>query len=284
MCHKIGGIILNSTDNIIISMFLGLVVLAKYTNYYYVMNSVASLIIICFTGLTAGIGNSLKTESIEKNTDYFKKILFLNGYIVIVCGTLLFTLYQDFIKLWVGNDNLLPYIIMILFVVYFYVRMIRRTIIVFRDASGMWWDNKFQPIISAILNLSLNIILTKIIGLYGIITSTIISMLFIDIPWESIVFLRQKIKIKPKKYFYEIFCYFVVMVICCAICYVLNSFIVITSSLIIHLICNLIINFIVINLIVYILFCKNENYNYFRKMTISTARRFLKKKNWLLVL
>ena len=52
ICHKFGSTILNSADNIVISAFLGLIVLAKFTNYYYLMHALTTLIFVCFTGLT----------------------------------------------------------------------------------------------------------------------------------------------------------------------------------------------------------------------------------------
>ena len=60
---KIGGVIQNSADSIVISAFLGLTLLAKYNNYYYIMNSVLGFIVIIFQSSLAGIGNSLITES-----------------------------------------------------------------------------------------------------------------------------------------------------------------------------------------------------------------------------
>ena len=73
---------LNSTDNIVISAFMGVVIVSNYGNYYYIMNAIEGIVIVCFTSMTAGIGNSFVTESIEKNKNNFKKVLFFNGWIV----------------------------------------------------------------------------------------------------------------------------------------------------------------------------------------------------------
>ena len=60
---KLGATIVNSADTIVISAYLGLTMLAVYQNYYFIMNSVMSILVIVFVSCLAGIGNSLVTES-----------------------------------------------------------------------------------------------------------------------------------------------------------------------------------------------------------------------------
>lgn len=223
-CHRVGGTILNSADSIVISATLGLTVLAQYTNYYYIMNAVEQLINICFAGMTAGIGNSFVTETIEKNRNDFNKVLFFNGFIDIVCGTIMVTLYQDFIHLWVGEDNVLSNNIVALMLIYFFIHSIRRTIITYRDAAGVWKDNQWQPITSGFFNLVVNIILVNLIGLPGIIISSIASMILIDIPWETHTFCMNKLNMKDSLYIIQIVTYLGVLLLCSGISCYLCSF------------------------------------------------------------
>src|SRR5699024_8258940 len=87
---------------------------------------------------------------------------------------------------------------------YFFVHSIRRTAIVYRDATGMWWDNKFQPLVSSVFNLIINLILVNFIGLYGIIISSVLSMIVIDIPWESRYLCKNTLEIKEYKYYFKL--------------------------------------------------------------------------------
>ncbi|MEM5597620.1 hypothetical protein AAHB53_17360 [Niallia circulans] len=70
---KVGAVILNSVDTIVISAFLGLTMLAVYQNYYYILSSLIALVTIVFNSCTAGIGNSLIKETKEKNVEDLKK-------------------------------------------------------------------------------------------------------------------------------------------------------------------------------------------------------------------
>ena len=181
---KANSIVLHATDNIVISAFLGLGLVGKYGNYYYIMNSICMFVKILYSSITAGLGNSLQTETIEKNYNDFKFLSFANAWIVTFCATSLLCLYQPFMEIWVKKDSMLDMDIVILVVVYFYVYMIRRVVLTYKDAAGIWWEDKFRPYVVMIVNLVLNIILCQFIGLYGILISTIVSM-FIAIPWEN---------------------------------------------------------------------------------------------------
>ena len=266
VCHKVGGTILNSSDNIIISKFLGLTFLALYNNYYYIINSISNLINAMFVGLTGGLGNSFELDSLKKNIENFYKILFFNFYVTLVCTTCLACLYQDFIKLWVGDKYLLSFPLMILICIYFYIHTIRRTIIVYRDASGIWWHNRLQPIISAIFNLVLNIILVNYLGLYGVVLSTIFAMVLIDIPWESIVFFKNKMNTSASLYFKKIIQYTVILAFSICISLFFSSYI--RFGLIINLLIKLLISLLTSNIIIIFLYRKSSEFNYFKKIVL----------------
>lgn len=78
---KVGAVVVNSADSVVISAFLGLYVLAQYQNYYYIFSSIIGIVEIIFTSCMAGIGNSLITESTTKNYMDFQKLLFIIAWI-----------------------------------------------------------------------------------------------------------------------------------------------------------------------------------------------------------
>lgn len=58
-----------------------------------------------------------------------------------------------------------------------------RLLNVFKDAGGVWHEDRFRPLISALVNLSLNLAAVKYIGIYGIVLSTIVALGMIEVPW-----------------------------------------------------------------------------------------------------
>lgn len=180
---KIGSIIYDSADTIVISAFLGLTVLAVYQNYFYILNSITGLIAVVFTACTAGIGNSIVMESKEKNYQDLNKFTFIITWVAGFCSVCLLCIYQPFMELWVGKDLMLSLSAVVCFVVYFFVRQFNALFNLYKDASGMWHEDRFRPLVAALTNLVLNLILVQFIGIYGILLSTVLAILCVGMPW-----------------------------------------------------------------------------------------------------
>ncbi len=180
---KIGTVIVYSADTLVISAFLGLTVLAQYQNYYYLFTAVAGFVEIVFGSLTAIVGNSIVSESYEKNYRDFKIFMLIIAWIAGFCSTCFLCLYQPFMELWVGEELMFEFGIVICFCIYFFVYEINRLLLFYKDASGMWHSDRLRPFVVSISNLIINIISVNFIGIYGIILSTVISTVLIGYPW-----------------------------------------------------------------------------------------------------
>lgn len=180
---QFGLVITTSVDSIVISVFLGLVPLAIYQNYYYVITALIGFFTIFYQSCRASIGTNLISKTEEENYSDYKFITFCIMCVLTICISCLINLYQPFIKLWVGEENMLDIYSVYLFSLYFFVYELTLLIGSYKDISGKWHFDRFRPLITAIVNLVLNIIMVNIIGIYGILLSTIISFVFINIPW-----------------------------------------------------------------------------------------------------
>lgn len=179
---KLGTVIVYSSDTIVISAFLGLRILAIYQNYYYLFTAVTALITIIYTSARAGVGNSIIVDNKEKIFSDFKKFLLVIVWISGFCSVCFLCLYQPFMELWVGRDLMLDFGVVICLVIYFYVHSLNTFLNSYKDASGIWHEDRFRPLIEAVTNLILNLVLVNFIGLYGIVLSTIFSMILVA-PW-----------------------------------------------------------------------------------------------------
>lgn len=177
--QKIGGIVNNAVDSIVISAFLGLVTLAMYQNYYVIISALMGIIWTINASLTATVGNCVASESVEKNHALFTNLNFIYIWIVGWCGICLSCLYQPFIGLWLGRQYLFSYGMVLLFAVYFLANKWCDILGIFQEACGLWWETRFIPLAGAALNLLANIALVKTIGLPGILISTIVSILLV---------------------------------------------------------------------------------------------------------
>lgn len=188
--HKIGATVITSADNIVIASFLGLTVLGKYNNYYYVMYTVITLLSIIYFALLPMIGNAIATRSKEQNLCLFYRISFFNTCIIGWCTVCILCLLQDFIQMWTGEVNLFGIEMAVLFAIDFYVWKIYDNVGLFKDAAGIWKEDLVRPYVASIVNVATNIVLVKCIGIQGIIISTIASVFAINIPWSTRVLFK----------------------------------------------------------------------------------------------
>lgn len=253
---KIGSIIYDSADTIVISSFLGLTALAVYQNYFYILNAITSLITIVFSACTAGIGNSIVVETKEKNYRDLSKFTFIICWGAGFCSVCLLCLYQPFMELWVGKELMLSFSAVICFVVYFFVRQLNSLFNTYKDASGMWHEDRFRPLTAALTNLLLNLILVQIIGIYGVLISTVVAIICVGMPWLlhnlfTVIFEKKHLP----GYLKDLLYYCTIILVSCVVTYFVCSKI--NFGLIITLLIRGIMCLIIPNLIYYIAY-KNK--------------------------
>ena len=224
---KLGAVIVNSADTIVISAFLGLTVLAVYQNYYFIITSIIGFVTVIFSSVTAGIGNSLVVETKEKNFSDLLKFTFIICWIAGICSCCFLNLFQPFMEIWVGKDLMLGFSAVVCFIVYYYVYEVNQLLNTYKDAGGIWHEDKFRPLVTAIANLGMNLLMVNYIGIYGIILSTVLSMVIVGMPWLihnlfSTLFPRKYMASYLKKLFFYIFVSGISAVLTVCICNFVN--------------------------------------------------------------
>lgn len=220
---KLNSMVVHQADILVISAFIGINMVAEYGNYYYIMNAICGFIMIVFTSMTASVGNKIATDSIEENYILFKKMSFFNAWIIGFCSVCFVCLFQPFMKLWVGEAMMLDMLFVILFVVYFFIYEIQRTILTFKDAAGLWYEDRLRPYVSMCFNVASNIILVQIIGIYGIVLSTILAFC-ISLPWANHVLFKNLFHMNPWKSLLQILKNALITVVACVTTYALTQF------------------------------------------------------------
>ena len=180
---KVGGVIVNSADTLVISAVLGISILGMYQNYFYILSAVSGIIIVLYHSCIAGIGNRLVLESADSVYESFENLSFWLIWICGLCCACFLGLFQPFIRIWVGERMLLEYGIVVIFCIYFYIFQMMGLASAFEDAGGIWHYDRFRPLLEGLLNLFLNLVMVRYTGLYGILLSTIVSMAAFSFPW-----------------------------------------------------------------------------------------------------
>ena len=261
---KANSVVLHAMDNIVISAFLGLAMVGLYGNYYYVMSAIVGMIAIVYNSMTAGIGNSLETETVEKNYFDFSVLTFANFWLVSFCSISLLCMYQPFMNIWVHEKNMLDMLVVVLLVIYFYVYQIRKVVLTYKDAGGIWWEDRYRPYITMIVNLVGNFALVQIIGIYGVILSTIISML-VSIPIENYTVFKYIFNKSSRSFYLTNLLYVALTVGLCALTYWVCSFV---PDGILGLIVRGVICLVIPNAVIIFLFRKTEEFRHAKKLLL----------------
>lgn len=233
----------NALDSVFISSMIGLEAVAIYGNYYYIMSSIFGIISIIITSMTASVGNSLVTESIQKNYEDMRKFDFGFSWIAGFCTVCLLCLYQPFMQIWVGDQMVYPFHMVLLFCTYFYSLCLGSVRSAYHDAAGLWWEARYRAVAETMVNVILNLVLTYLWGAAGTVVSTIISILLINFGYgTSIVFKFYFKGISMKQYYMDHLQYTLITVavalvtyLCCSVFH-LGGLLEIVKNLIICLI------------------------------------------------
>ena len=86
-------------------------------------------------------------------------------------------------NIWMGGENLLSFGLVLCFTVYYYSMGANKLINMFKDAAGIWRIDRWRPLTAALVNLGLNLATVRWLGLYGVLLSSVFSIVVIQIPW-----------------------------------------------------------------------------------------------------
>ncbi len=270
--HKFGGVVLNSTDNIVISKVLGLVQVGLYSNYILIITALKNIVTQIFSSIIASIGNLQVDGNREKMTEVFKKTFFADYMIHIISTICLICLFNPFISLWLGKKYLLNTLSIYAIAINYYLFGMRRTCMSFREATGNYSKDKYSPVIEAVINIFTSILLAKHLGIAGVVLGTIISCLLTNFWWEPYVITKKSLTINLKDYFAMYLRYTVVGFLIALVTIYINEFIPYTNLL--YLVLKFL-SVIIISIGLFVLiYRKNENYIFYKELL---RKKMLKK-------
>ena len=85
-------------------------------------------------------------------------------------------LYQPFICLWVGSKMMFARPVVIAFCAYFYIMESGAIQWLYHQGAGLWYECRYIMISEAAANIVLNIVLCRVMGVFGIVLATVISV------------------------------------------------------------------------------------------------------------
>lgn len=201
---KICGIVINNTDNILVSMINTLLV-GYCANYTIISIKLRSIITIFHNSVVYSLGIASVEKNEEEKYRLFKRFELINSGIAGFFTILLGVLWDDFIVLWIGAEFLIPEIIMYSVLLNFYWAVVTAGIWIFRDTNGLFVHVKRMLLLNAFLNLVISIAFGKAIGVAGVYFATIIADILTDFWYDAtLVYKRLFGRSSAKEYIFSI--------------------------------------------------------------------------------
>lgn len=276
MMHKIGGVVVNSTDNVLLSSLVSLDAVGLYSNYYFITNALNSVSQHVFNSVVASVGNMFVKDNKEKQYSIFKDIFFLNFWMFCFISVCLLCLFNPFIELWIGKDYLFSFDVVCIIIINFYIYGMRKSVLTFREASGLFYKDRWKSVFEAIINLVSSIILAIFFGTFGVFLGTFISSVTVCVWVEPLVLYKYGFEMKLREYFKLYFKYLIITLFCCFVTYLLCSYI--TFGRVISFIIKAFICLIIPNLVIIILFRTSREFKYLKIILLKFFNKFFHRK------
>lgn len=200
--HKIGMLVANNIDVVIISRSLGLVHVVTYTSYMYVINTLSTVLGKISTATLSGIGNLLVTDREKYITSFNEYNSFVFFVATVICVPLYFVI-TPFIELCYGSKYIVSSITCFLFVFIVFYNIIRNALNVFCNAAGLFKETLICVYIEIVLNISLSIILVRYLNITGVLLGTVISYIFSEYILKPYILNKHVLKQKNILFYYK---------------------------------------------------------------------------------
>lgn len=273
--NKLAGVLVNSTDNIAITYFQGLISVGLASNYTLFSTTLDKLITQLFNGLTGSVGN-LNASTDEKTRYQFFKILNLANFwlygwaaigIAVISGDLVNCLF--------GSEYVMEIKIPFILAVNFYSIGMLHAVYTYKSTLGLFKYGQYLLFFTGIINLVLDVILGRAWGIFGIYCATLIARLVTNLWYEPYAVYKYGLKKNPILYAKRYAVFILILITTGVTCYLLCdlcNFSGIENVMIKVIICS-----IVPNIIFYLCFRKTKEFIYLheslQQILISVIRR-----------
>ena len=190
--YRVGGTIMNSTDNILISVLIGTTVVGIYSNYALIITNLTALLMFFSQAMMTSLGNYGVDANVEKKELAFRSSMLVYAGIAAFATSCIVCIMNDFMIIWLKDER---YLLSRTFVwvlgFKLFIDIITSPNWTFREAAGLFKEVRLIMFFAAIINLLLSIVLAKFWGLAGIIIATSISKIVTLFWYEPRTFYKK---------------------------------------------------------------------------------------------
>lgn len=179
LISEIAGMVIDSTDMILLSTFSGLVYTSIYSVYKFVTSGLGNVLSSCREAVFAGLGKTYY-EDFQKFKNNFSSFESVYLFLVFFLYSTALILFRPFIEVYTANMDAQYYYagLPVLFIIARISVNLRIPSIVAVNTAGHFKEVRNFAVIEAVLNLGTSLILVKPLGIYGVLIGTLVGSVY----------------------------------------------------------------------------------------------------------
>lgn len=188
---KIGVWVYSSTDHLIISKFIGVVMVGIMSNYYTLRLTFLTIASSIVASIQPMIGNYIREcKDSKKIFDLFLTYSFIRFCIADVIAVGFIVMGNSVVKVWLREDYLVSQFIVILLAMDIFIFITHGPAVEFVQVLGLFYDDRNMSIVGMLINLCTPLLLVRSLGAAGVLAGTVIAQFYYWIARVYIVFRR----------------------------------------------------------------------------------------------
>lgn len=214
--YKINNVVVKSTDNIVLSTFIGLDAVALYANYYIFYTTITSLFNKIYNSVGHSIGNLHTEHDLKREYRVFEATMLIAALLGGTTFVGISVVSNEFIQCWIGKDWVIAQPFAILMGLEIFTSSFKYAIAKYRNVYGLFRQGWLRPLFSMIINLIVSIILVRPLGIVGVLIGTLVADWLTFIWYDPLVLHKYGFnnEFPIKKYYFKFIKYFLAV---CAI-------------------------------------------------------------------
>lgn len=257
---KLSGLLVNQTDNMIITYFNGLITVGLSSNYTLLSGTLNSLLNLVFNGITASVGNHNALETKEHKYSLFKSINLANFWLFGWAAIGIFVCSSDLVQLLFGANYILPVEIPLIMAINFFMVGMQNAVWTYKNTMGIFRQGRYLLFITAAINIVMSIWLGNLWGLFGILFATAISRACTNTWYDPYAIHKYGFEMPVLPYYLRYLAYTAICIVTGGACYYLCSFL--TFSLAINAVLKIVICSVVPNAVFLICFFRMPEFKH----------------------
>ena len=199
--------LLTTTDNVIVSSFIGVAFAGRYSNYCLITNAINNISLSLAGSIQAGMGTVLAGKDYRRGEGMLRMSTFLFFLMAASAGCGVYAAAEPFVgDLWLGKGYLLGRPVVGACAANLFLIIVSTPVGMAMGVSGLFEQERNLAVFSAILNMLLSLGMVKRWGIFGVLAGTFAAY-FVQLCYRTYVFYRVCIDSSMRGYVTELIQY-----------------------------------------------------------------------------